>query len=231
MVVNREKAAQRAEASRTNVPGTCQKWTRTQFSAPSAGDVDHDGDADAMDGWKSEPAGKRHPSRKPPRGVPVAYSGGSQGYGHRAISLGNGMIRSTDAGGSGKVATVALDWPEKHWGLKYLGWSDTIDGILIPKGPAQAKPKKPVSKIISEVIAGKWGTGAERKKRLIAAGYDYDQIQNGVNKKLATKKSIVAVAKEVLKGKWGNGAVRKNKLTAAGYNYQKVQAEVNKLLK
>ena len=40
MVRNREEAAQAAEKSQTNVVGTCQLWTRTQFGAPSAGDRD-----------------------------------------------------------------------------------------------------------------------------------------------------------------------------------------------
>lgn len=137
MVRNREEAAKLAENSQFNKPGTCQLWTRTIFDAPSVGDRDGDGDADAVDGWKSEPVSYRHGDRKPPRGVPVAWSGGSKGYGHRAISLGpdrNGVyqIRSTDAGGSGKIATVPLDFFEKQWGLGYLGWSETISGLTIP---------------------------------------------------------------------------------------------------
>lgn len=32
-----------------------------------------------------------------------------------------------------------------------------------------------------EVIAGAWGNGSERKKKLEAAGYDYARIQNCVN--------------------------------------------------
>lgn len=130
------QAVQKALADTNNVPETCQLWTRTLYNAPSAGDRDRDGDADAVDGWQSEPANRRHADRKPPRGVPVAWSGGRNGYGHRAISLGpdsHGVywIRSTDAGGSGKIATVRLDWVEKNWGLRYLGWSETITGLLI----------------------------------------------------------------------------------------------------
>lgn len=33
----------------------------------------------------------------------------------------------------------------------------------------------------SEVLQGKWGNGAERKKRLEAAGYDYAAVQKKVN--------------------------------------------------
>lgn len=44
--------------------------------------------------------------------------------------------------------------------------------------------KKSNDQIANEVIAGKWGNGDERKKKLIAAGYDYNAIQNLVNVKL-----------------------------------------------
>jgi len=151
MVYNRAEVVKRANASTTNTPEACQKWTRTEIGAPSAGDYDHDGDADAMDGWESEPKKYKHTDRNPPAGVPVAYSGGTHGYGHRAISLGNGKIRSTDAGGSGHVATVDLDWPEKNWGLKYVGWSETMDGVLIPEAPKpSAKPKSKASSLVSQ---------------------------------------------------------------------------------
>lgn len=93
--------------------------------------------------------------------------------------------------------------------------------------------KKDVTTVAKEVIAGKWGSGDERKKKLTAAGYNYDTVQKKVNEllKTSTKKSVAEVAKEVVSGKWGNGADRKKKLEAAGYNYAEVQKEVNKLLK
>lgn len=47
---------------------------------------------------------------------------------------------------------------------------------------AATSKKKTVAQVAKEVIDGKWGTGAERKKRLEAAGYDYDKVQAKVNK-------------------------------------------------
>ncbi len=41
--------------------------------------------------------------------------------------------------------------------------------------------KKSVTEIAKEVISGKWGNGAERKKRLTEAGYDYNSVQQTVN--------------------------------------------------
>lgn len=92
--------------------------------------------------------------------------------------------------------------------------------------------KKSVDEIAKEVINGKWGNGADRKKKLTAAGYNYNEVQNYVNKLLSapTKKSIDEVAREVIAGKWGNGAERKKRLTAAGYDYDAVQKRVNEIL-
>lgn len=142
MVLNRKEAVAAALRTTRNVPNTCQLVTRGWFGAPSVGDFDGDGAADAEDGWKSEPASARHGDRNPPEGVPVSYVGGSRDNGHRAISLGNGKIRSTDAGGSGVTATVDLAWPERTWGLKYVGWSETIDGIKIPLPPPAGPPTR-----------------------------------------------------------------------------------------
>lgn len=41
---------------------------------------------------------------------------------------------------------------------------------------------KSVEQVAREVIAGKWGNGSDRKKRLEAAGYNYAQVQAAVNK-------------------------------------------------
>lgn len=166
MVKSREDAAKSAESSKINVPGTCQLWTRTQFGASSAGDQDRDGDADAVDGWKSEPTSARHPGdRNPPRGVPVAFSGGSKGFGHRAVSLGGGKIRSTDMTATGYkagvVGTTTIAQIEHSMRVTYLGWSDTITGVTIP-----GAPRKPwVSAAIKRLRARKVRIN-ERLKRL-----------------------------------------------------------------
>lgn len=97
----------------------------------------------------------------------------------------------------------------------------------------KVEQQKSNEEIAQEVLNGKWGNGTERKKRLAAAGFDYDTIQSIVNKKSkkTVNKSVETVAKEVLNGKWGNGEARKKALAAAGYVYSEVQAMVNKLWK
>lgn len=50
--------------------------------------------------------------------------------------------------------------------------------------PRSNKSKKSNTAIAKEVIQGKWSVGATRKKRLTAAGYDYDKVQAEVNRLL-----------------------------------------------
>lgn len=45
----------------------------------------------------------------------------------------------------------------------------------------EAGAGKSVDELAREVLQGKWGNGAERKKRLEAAGYDYAAVQKKVN--------------------------------------------------
>lgn len=112
-----------------------------------------------------------------------------------------------------------------------------IRGFAVPKYDAEATAnttsKKSVEEIAKEVIAGKWGNGADRKKKLADAGYDYSEVQTKVNQLLngTAKKSVTEIAKEVIAGKWGVGADRKNRLTKAGYSYSEVQAKVNQLMR
>ena len=105
-----------------------------------------------------------------------------------------------------------------------------------PKPAPTPSPKKSNTEIAKEVIQGKWGNGAERKKRLEDAGYDYAAVQKEVERLLAeqkkpAKKSVDEVAREVIAGKWGNGAKRVYNLTKAGYNYVAVQKRVNEILR
>ena len=63
--------------------------------------------------------------------------------------------------------------------------------------PAETKPsKKTNEEIADEVIDGKWGNGGARKQKLKAAGYDYDIIQDIVNKKLEQSKAVYYTVKK-----------------------------------
>lgn len=103
------------------------------------------------------------------------------------------------------------------------------EGTNIP--PSQEKPLKSVLDVAREVIDGKWGVGAERKRRLMQAGYDYNEVQAKVNELFKSgRKTVDELAREVIRGLWGTGQNRKDRLTAAGYDYNAVQKRVNELL-
>lgn len=111
----------------------------------------------------------------------------------------------------------------------HMDASQVIDRATLFGAAAQ----KAVSELAAEVVAGKWGTGADRKNRLTAAGYSYADVQAEVNRQLAIakqKKSVDTIAREVITGKWGNGQARVNALEKAGYDPAQVQRRVNKLL-
>lgn len=47
---------------------------------------------------------------------------------------------------------------------------------------------KSIDELAQEVIAGKWGNGDDRKNKLTAAGYSYDEVQKKVNEILGASK-------------------------------------------
>ena len=113
-----------AKASTTNVPGHCLGWARETADIPSRY-------TDAATAW-AHAKGRHSGDTNPPKGAAVYWIGGSGGYGHVAISLGHGLVRSSDAGGAGRVATVPLRRLTREWHLTYVGWADSINGYTIP---------------------------------------------------------------------------------------------------
>lgn len=95
------------------------------------------------------------------------------------------------------------------------------------------KPTKTIEQVAKEVLQGKWGNGEDRKKRLQNAGYDYDAVQNEVNKLCGgSSVDIDAVARRVIRGDFGNGQARHNKLVQmyGTATANKIQNRVNQLL-
>lgn len=116
-----KEAARFFKELNTNKVGMCLWHVQNAFGGGHAY-------PNAITQWR-EAKHKHAGDRTPKVGAPV-YWGGTQ-HGHIAIYLGNGMVRSTDAGGAGRMATVPLGWFERHWGMHYLGWSEDIAGRKI----------------------------------------------------------------------------------------------------
>ena len=66
-------------------------------------------------------------------------------------------------------------------GYDYNAVQSRVNALL--SGGSKA-PSKSVTEIAREVIAGKWGNGSERRRRIQAAGYDYNAVQSEVNRLL-----------------------------------------------
>lgn len=101
----------------------------------------------------------------------------------------------------------------------------------IVKEEPKPEPKrvKTIDELAREVIDGKHGSGAERKKNL---GSNYEFVQKRVNELLMTPnnpvKTIDELADEVMIGLHGSGRER---MISLGSNYAKVQMEVNRRLR
>ncbi|MCY3045673.1 CHAP domain-containing protein [Aerococcus urinae] len=65
-----------------------------------------------------------------------------------------------------------------------FAWNDwRIKGYARPKYGSQARRRdKTVDQLAREVLDRKWGNGADRVRRLVAAGYDYQLVQERVNR-------------------------------------------------
>lgn len=99
--------------------------------------------------------------------------------------------------------------------------------------PASAPARKSNDELAAEVLAGKWGNGGDRQRRIEAAGYSFSAVQAAVNARLGgarpAAKSIAQMAAEVIAGKHGSG--HSNRQRSLGINaatYAKVRAEVNR---
>ena len=139
------------------------------------------------------------------------------------------MIRSN------KIAGVVCDQDYAYKDYPSIIRNAGLNGFKKQQGtntqPTPTKPIKSALDVAREVLEGKWGNGAERKKKLEDAGYDYNAVQSKVNELLNNnKKSVDEMAREVIAGKWGTGINRKNRLTKAGYDYYAIQKRVNELM-
>lgn len=83
------------------------------------------------------------------------------------------------------------DFPEA---IKKAGLNGFTKSAETPESP-----EKSVDELAKEVLENKWGTGADRKARLTAAGYSYEAVQNAVNAILKTSAQLVEKPVESVK--------------------------------
>lgn len=127
------------------------------------------------------------------------YVAGIYSYPHFAKSHLNKEVRNrgnfwiadyAGVGFTGYTDTEFDIWQYTHKG-RIAGYSGNLDVNslyrdypLIIKG----KSRKNYNELIQEIIDGHWAEGREREKRLKYAGYNYNQIQADVNKRMGLNK-------------------------------------------
>lgn len=102
--------------------------------------------------------------------------------------------------------------------FKYCGSKKTPESK-----PKPQTPKKGNYAIALDVLKGKYGNGSTRKTKLAQAGYDYNSVQNYVNR-------LIDVANKTIRGDYGNEPQRSVNLKKAGYNPNIIQQAVNILI-
>ncbi len=153
-----------------------------------------------------------------------------------------GFIEQIDS--QGMVTTIEGNTRRQVRRNRYHYQASTIVGYARPKyrttSPVKSKPQD-LDTVVKDVIAGKYGNGADRIQRLKSAGWDPKIVQQCVNQHIQQAKEntneatiydsrIGEIAREVMNGKWGNGGDRIKRLTAAGHNPATIQREVNRLI-
>lgn len=115
MLLSISQALQNAAATTQWAVGMCDNFVANMYGFKNSGYQS------AAAQWAQMPANDKHPGdTSPPAGALVFWGGG---YGHVAISDGQGGIYSTDAPTPGVVSHVSADFPSRVWGKPYLGWS------------------------------------------------------------------------------------------------------------
>lgn len=152
--------------------------------------------------------------------------------GHIGIYIGDGLVVECSPKWANGVQITACNRDVSGYNRRNWTKHGKLPYVSYEPSEKPAPTEKSVEELAREVIDGKWDNGTERKRRLIAAGYDYDAVQAEVNRILDEMAAAVVkvVAMEVIAGKWGNGVDRKTRLAAAGHNPDAVQAAVNQIL-
>ena len=99
-------------------------------------------------------------------------------------NCGAGNLKKLVNGGQRTIAEISNAIPNYN-----KGGGKVLNGLVKRRADEKAMfdrstPKKPISDVVDEVIAGKWSSGNDRRQRLTKAGYNYNEVQAEVNKRL-----------------------------------------------
>lgn len=100
--------------------------------------------------------------------------------GHVGVYIGDGYVIEARGHDYGVVKTKLSARPWTDWG--YCPWITYTTTTNVSKPSTESK--KSVTEVAKEIVNGtnNWGNGAERKAKLEAQGYNYEEVQAEVNK-------------------------------------------------
>lgn len=138
--------------------GMCLQFVRKQYGIPA-------GAPDAATAWALAKV-RHHDARNPPPGVCAFYLGGSAGHGHVAITDERTGIVGTDAPTRGSIGTVPLDWPERNWGMRYVGWTEDLNGVALTADPRKRRRPSDIRAALKALRARLPNAGAVEARRI-----------------------------------------------------------------
>lgn len=99
-------------------------------------------------------------------------------------NCGAGNLKKLVNGGQRTIFEISNAIPNYN-----KGGGKVLNGLVKRRADEKALfdkdvPKKTLNEIVDEVIAGKWGSGNDRRQRLTKAGYDYEEVRQAVNARL-----------------------------------------------
>lgn len=142
--------------------GMCLRAVITMLGGPNTGIHD------AALGYRM--TSNVHTTGTPPAGAVLWWTGGSQGYGHVAVSSGAGYMWSTDLLRSSRVDKVPITLAHDKWGETYRGWSDNYcNQFSVSLAPTKV-PSPPAVSLKRINAAQKIEQAAPRTTKTYAAG-------------------------------------------------------------
>jgi hypothetical protein len=152
----------------TNLCNVIEKWNLTQYDASTSPDTPQEG------------AGGSFPA------VPFTVRVLINDLNYRSAGSMSGAVKGQTGKGVFTIVEVKNGWGKLKSGAGWIYLLNpdycTVNGTVAAPTPT---PAKSVEEIAREVIQGKWGNGSDRKNRLEAAGYNYNEVQSKVNSLLA----------------------------------------------
>lgn len=90
------------------------------------------GAASAKAAWQAVPVSQRHGHLPPPPGHPVFFQTANWAWHVTLSDFEPWWVWSTDIKRKGKLDRVPKSLIQDRWNAPYLGWTDSLNGVMIP---------------------------------------------------------------------------------------------------